>query len=316
MLRITFLFFLLLGVINCSQSGSGFLDATTPVESVTPVPVYQDRQYLFTLGGTVNHYAIGIYDTDGNFLHQISRYRQPSTAAIPRGLVQLDNNTMVFALDTLDRLEIFDFRDFSFNSFFSGGTLTGNVYGMSNDLNNNPLVLESNNIERFDSAGEQTVPVYINTTVGGCTINGARLMVRHENQLYVTSYANNRILIYDLNPTVPTCVASIATAVNPHGILIHSNGSLYFNTAGDDRIYRANLDGSGITAIFNTNLGILNNPATMLELPDGSIIVSSTGTNSIERFDENGTYLGVFIRDVLSLSVTDMGFMVRSELVE
>ncbi len=273
--------------------------------------------YIVTAGGTANHYAVAIYDIEGHFLYQINRYRQPASLGIPRGLLQLDNNNLIIALDNTDRLESFLFDDFSFSSFFSGGTLSGNIYGLAKDNSNNILVIESNAIEKFSSEGAQVTPLYIGTTVGGCTLNGPRLMtVNSDDILFVSSYTNHRILRYDISSSTPSCLSSTATANNPYGVLLHSNSDFYYTTFGDDQIYRANPDGSNAVSIFTTNLTILNNPTAMLELPDGTIIIASSNTHTVERFDEDGNHLGTFIRDAQSMNIQDMTIMTRTEIVE
>ena len=297
----------------CSMKNAEFL--TLPVNPTDLV--YETNSYIITVGATANHNAVAVYDVDGNLIKQIDYYRQPASLGTPRGIVQMDEDNFLIASDTTDRIDNFLWTGFTPSTFFSGGGLAGNIYDIEKDSSNNLLVIETNTIERFDSAGNQKTPIYIAATVGGCTLSGPRTMAIDANDvLYVSSYTNNRILRYDVSGATSTCLNSTATTASPNGLLIHSNGYVYYNTHGDDQIYRANADMSGATAVFTTNTTILNNPSAMIELPDGTILVASTGTNTVEQFDEDGTYIGNFLRDAQSLTIQDMTIFTRVELVE
>ncbi|MCB9027261.1 MAG: hypothetical protein H6625_13150 [Bdellovibrionaceae bacterium] len=307
---------ILIGTSSCSKKEGEFL--TIPLDAGDVVaPVYATNYYVVIASGDTNHYGVSLYNESGQFVNLLKHFRDPSELGAPRGLIQFGNDNLLIALDNTDRIENFNLNTFSNAPFFSGGTLAGNIYDIETDSNNNILVIESNAIERFDSTAAQTTPIYISTTVGSCTLNGPRQMVvNNNNELLVTSYTNGRILHYDISTNTSSCITTTNVAANPYGILVHSNGSVYYNTWSDDQIWRANADGSGGVVVFATNLTILNNPGAMVELPDGTILVASTGTDTIEQFDENGNYIGTFIRDTQSLNVSDIAILSRQELVE
>ncbi|MCB0391010.1 MAG: hypothetical protein KDD58_06960 [Bdellovibrionales bacterium] len=304
---------IVLAIVSCSKKEAEFLTLPVAEEDL----VYQTNYYVAIAGGDTNHRGVALYDEQGNLVDLIKHYRSPTELGTPRGLIQFDNDNLLVALDNTDRIENINLDTFTNSSFFSGGTLSGNIYDIGIDSLQNIYAIESNVVEKFDMLGNQTTPVYINTTVGSCTLNNPRqLVINSSNEMLITSYSNNRILHYDISSTTSSCLTSTVVANNPYGIMVHSNGSIYYNTWSDDQIYRANADGSGGVVVFATNTTILNNPTAMVELPNGNILVASSNTDSVEEFAEDGTYIGTFILDTQSLNITDMVIITREELVE
>lgn len=312
-MSLIFLLSLIGSIVSCSKKEGEFLTLPVAAEDI----VYQTVNYVMISSGDANHRGVALYDETGEFLDVVANFRDPATLGYPRGLLQLGNDNILFALDGTDRLETMVFDSFAFSSFFSGGTLAGNIYDLAKNSSNYIFVIESNGVERFDNTGIQTTPLYMGTTIGGCTLNNPRQMIINANdELLVTSYGNHRILHYDVSTDTPTCLTSTGTVNNPYAILAHSNGDIYYATWSDDQIYRANADGSGGAVIFATNTTILSNPTSIVELPSGNIIVASSATDTVEEFEPDGTYVGTFIRDTQSLNILDMTLITREEIVE
>ena len=300
-------------LVACSKKEGEFLTLPAAGEDIA----YETRHYVVIASGDTNHYGVAWYNDTGELVSLLKNFRSPAGLGMPRGLIQFGNDNLLIALDNTDRIENLNLLDLTTTPFFSGGTLAGNIYDIETDSNNKILVIESNVIERFDSTATQTTPVYINTNLGSCSLNGPRqLVISNTDQLLTTSYSNHRIQHYDISAATPNCLTSTIVANNPYGLLLHSNGSLYYNTWSDDQIWRANADGTNGVVVFATNTTLLNNPTAMVELPDGTLLVASSGTDTVEQFDEDGNLLGTFIRDTQSINITDMAIITRQEVVE
>ncbi len=309
----TFIISLFLGT-SCSKNEAEFL----ALPAVTADAVYETNNYIVISSGDANHRGMAIYDELGNYISQMTNFRDPTKIGYPRGIAQFDNNNILVALDANDRVEMMSLDDYSTTTFYYGTLLNGYIYDLEVDSNSNAYVTESSRIEQFDNTGFNTTPVYINTTVGGCTISNARQMAidKTNNILIAASYSNARILRYDISGSTSSCLNSTATASNPYGVLLHSNGDIYYTTWGNDQIYRANADMSGATVIFATDTSTLNNPTSLVELPDGTILVASSATDTVEQFEADGTHIGTYIRDTQTLNITDIKIITRTELVE
>ncbi|NJL24552.1 MAG: hypothetical protein HC902_04875 [Calothrix sp. SM1_5_4] len=205
----------------------------------------------------------------------------------------------------MDRLARVSLIDHSATDLAVNAGLTGTLYQMAYDpLTQVYMAVEGNTIEGFNRAGTRLGNPFINTTVGACVLATTRgVAVTNDSRLLAVGTGNDRLLVYDVsNPNSPTCVSS-STALNafdPIAVLPHSNGLIYVATQANDRIYSFPSDASGAgTVVWDTNLTYVNNPTALLEMPDGTILVASDGTNSIERITTDGTLVGSgsFIKD-------------------
>lgn len=290
-LKIKIIFFLALS-ISCSPSG----DSTLKV-----------RQQVLIIGsGDANNRGLTMYDLEGNLIAPVSDLRDEGGS--PRGLISFDDESFLVAADGIDAV----YRIF-FNGekqiFHGSNNLSGAIVGLAQGPLGHVYVGESNRIEVFREDGVRLGNLLIPGTVGACTLNGPQNFTTTEDgRLIVATTGNDRILTYNITEDVATCESSVAFGNDPRGTLVHSNGNLYVATSGDDAVSRANLDGSGRTIIYQPGLAELRDPLTLVELPNGDILVSSPTTDSIERITVDGERVGStpFIRDAFSQNIRDM----------
>lgn len=284
--------------ISCGKEQGDFLTIGSENDGNTP--------YLVIAGQDGNHRGVAFYDLDGNF---VSATDFRAELATPRGLFQFDSSSVYLSLDTTD--SIFQVSvDGTKTQFHGSAQFNGGIYGIVVGQNSNVYAVESNRIEVFDSNGVRLTTNLIDTTTGGCTLSNPRGMTLNSlGQLVVVNQGgSDNVLTYDISTTTASCISSVALGNNPYGVLLHSNGSLYISTQGDDRIYRTDQDGSNPVVIWDTDTTLINNPTGLVELPNGDILVASSATDTIERLTESGERVGTtpFIRDTNSLNISDM----------
>ncbi len=255
--------------------------------------------------------AIVMYDIRGNMQRVLHDYGTDGTNS-PRGLVPLSPTDFLISVEGIDHVAHYSLTE-GMTSFIQNSNFTGNIFGAAKHNDYGLFVVETNTIEAFDLVtGERSGNPRIPTTVGLCILNVPRGMTFNQaGQLVVVNTGNDRINVYDVSdPTNPVCVRTNTSlgAVDPITVLAHSDGSLYVGTQGDDRVYRFAGDGSGTGTIVFNNISIINNPSAMAEMPDGSMLVASDGTNSIVNIRTNGTIVTNtnFIQDTFTNSVSDI----------
>ena len=258
--------------------------------------------------GDANHRGITSYNLEGESPTSVLDLR--AFGGTPNGLAQGETSSFLISVDIADSVLQSPFS--SETSFFYGtNLLSGNIF----DIEYGPVmdyyyVVESNNIEVFDSLGLRQDSALIPTNLGSCVLNIPRNMHATEDGfLYVANLNGDRINKYDINDHVATCADSYSLpGLEPTAVIRHSNSLLYFSSRSDDAIYT--LDESDLTLvnIFAPGLTILRDPTALTELPNGDVIVSSSFLDSIERIDASGVRIGTspFIRDVFSLNVRDI----------
>ena len=212
------------------------------------------QQVLVVTSGDGNNRGITTYDLEGNLISHVTDLRDET--GTPRGIAQFDDESFLVSADGIDAI----YRVFynGEKEFFHGSNnLNGAIYGLARGPLDYYYAVESNRIEVFDSEGVRLTASLINTTTGGCTLSNPRLITATDNgTLIVVNNGADRILTYDITTAVATCNTAVGFSNNPYGILVHSNGSLYISTQGDDAVHRANLDGSGAVSIFDPGTAV------------------------------------------------------------
>ncbi len=295
-------------LLGCGDKVYNFAqpENTEETPSVNPTPSPQIE--IIIASGDANHRGISSYSIDGAFNQQIINLRD--FGSTPNGLAVGPENNFLVNTDGADSILKVPYSD-SYEFFYGSALLNGGLYDIEfSSTLDYYYVIESANIEVFDSNGLRVAPARIPTTVGACTLVAPRNMhITGDGLLYVADYTAGRIHKYDITTTTATCLDSFNIAGTlPYAVIKHSNGLLYFTSYADDAVYTYDEGTTTATNIFDPGLSILRDPRGLAELPDGHVIVSSSVTDSIERIDESGIRQGIepFIRDIYSLNITDI----------
>lgn len=252
-----------------------------------------------------------MHDTSGGFLGLLADYSLQNFD--PQGIWPLTGTDFLVAIngtDMIERRNIFGEKV----SDIIDSNFTGNVYGLT-VRNQEVFVIESNTVESFYLNGTRIGNARINATVGSCVLNTPRgITVNSAGYILTVATGNDRINVYDVSDSSSTtCVSTNTTlgAIDPIAIIAHSNGKLYVATQGDDAIYEFAGDGTGSgTKIYQPGVATLNNPTALLEMPDGSILIASDGTNNILQIDTAGNPIAVpFMQNAFTGLVLQMALM-------
>jgi hypothetical protein len=254
--------------------------------------------------------TVVLYDIDGRLVDVVRDYT--FTNDVPRGIAVFDAFNFMILLDGVDRLQKVSLKGLPAADYADPG-LNGGLFQLTYDpMGQRYFGIEGNFIEGFSKAGLRIGNPIINTTVGACVLNIPRgVFATNDSRLLVVGTGNDRLNIYNISTTTPTCVSTNTSigAVDPVAVIQHSNSLIYFADQVNDRVSSLPSDGSGSPAIvWATDLTTINNPTALLEMPDGTMLVASDGTNSIERITIGGVRVGStpFIRDAFSGLVSQM----------
>ncbi len=251
-----------------------------------------------------------MYDLNGRLVDVVADYT--FTNDVPRGIAAFDTFNFMILLDGVDRLQRVSLKGLGPADFADPG-LAGTLFQMTFDpIGRRYYAIEGNFIEGFSREGLRIGNPIINTTVGACVLNVPRgVFATNDGRLLSVGTGNDRLSIYNISTTTPTCVSTNTSlgAFDPFAIIQHSNGLLYYVDQGNDRVNSLPASGVGApTIVWATDLTTINNPTAILELPDGTLLVASDLTNSIERITTDGVRVGStpFIRDAFTGAVSQM----------
>lgn len=270
-------------------------------------------QSILISSGDTNHRGITSYLTNGDFENQIIDLRAFESS--PMGLASGNNQSFLTSTNGADAILDIPYND-TYEFFYGSAVLNGNIY----DIEYGPLldyfyVVESSNIEVFNSAGERLPTAVIPNNLSPCNLGSPRNMhATDDGFLFVADTGNNRIHKFDISNHTATCDDSyLVTGLQPYGVHLHSNGLLYLTSFADDAVYTLNPLTLTLTNIFEPGTSVLNNPTAIAELNDGNLLIASSITDSIELIDPSGVRQGLtpFIQDIYSLNVTDIEVLNR-----
>lgn len=288
---------------SCGKEQGDVLSFASESGSSTNTP------YLVLNGQDGNHRGFAFYTLDGEFVAG-GNFR--AEGATPRGIVPYSPTSVLMSLDTTD--SIYEVGLDGTKTLFHGSAqFSGGIYDLVVGDSGRVYAIENNRIEVFDSRGVRLGSSTIDTTVGSCVLNAPRGMTLNASgQLVVVNQGgSDAVLTYDISGLSATCVSSVAFGDNPYGVLLHSNGSLYITTQGDDQVYRADPDGSNRVAIWSTDTATINNPTGIVELANGDLLIASSATDTVERITVDGVRVGTepFIRDTQTLNIGDLAII-------
>lgn len=261
------------------------------------------------VSGTNTTYSIVAYDTNGTFLGRLADYN--FDGSVPRGLALFGNSSFIVALNGVTRLDKIKL-DRTISTFADNSNLTGAIYDIVKDSSNRYYVINGNKVEMFDSLGVKSpsgATGFVNGATGSCTAlsNPQSLAINSFGHLVVANATGGVINSYTISTGSAACYGSPVTFTTPPlSMISHSNGNLYIGGT-NSQIYSAGSNGSSGTSIYN-NTTIISTPRALLELPDGTILVASNGTSSIERIRTDGSRVGTtsFIKDSFTNGVEAM----------
>lgn len=292
-------------IVGCSGKEGTFFEPPTSTSS-------GGSTFIALASADTNTRSVVLYDIDGTFNSLLASFR--SDIATPRGISLLSTSLLLLSSDNTDRIQQIhlDGVDVGTVELFTTNGLSGAIYdseigGTDGDI----FVLESNNVERYDTSANRIGNPYISGTIGSCVLSNPRSMtITSDDRLIVAnSGGSDEIVVYDVSdPLNPACLSNNAIGNNPYGVVLHSNGNLYITTQTDDQVYEASADGSSPTQITAVTTAVLNNPTSIVELPNGNLAVASSGTDEVWEFDTSGNVVGSqpLIEDPLSLNISDM----------
>ncbi|MGE4131569.1 MAG: hypothetical protein AB7F86_08005 [Bdellovibrionales bacterium] len=305
MRRDGFLFLVMLfclGPTGCQQPGAegffyGVLDS--------------DQKLIIASSGTITGAPLVLsqYNLDGSFEKVL--YDATQENRVLRSMAMVDPFHFLISTDTVDGILKYG-RNEGISTFVANGQLNGNIYNLRRASNGDLFVIETARIESFNSAGDRIGNPRINTPVGSCVLSGTvrGMDVTLNDVVVVASQGNDAINFYDVSdPANTTCLAANTSMgnTNPIAVVAHSDGFVYVATTnGTDSILQFAGDGSGSgTTIYSATTAW--NPTAMIEMPDGSLIVGSDGSNNIIRMDTSGNVLSdPFIQNGFASYVQDM----------
>lgn len=267
--------------------------------------------------------TIAKYDMNGTFLSLVRDYSNSSSDS-PAAIIDYDSTRLLVLIENTAgrRVEYVNKDGSGVTTVFSNTTnLNAVVHSFILDYSNQFLIAKNTGIEKMQYSGNQTVGpaggTYISNPAGACaTTNTLVVDVKaapspYNFVLYAHAAAspNNKVVAIKATGygAAGDCLAATPAAPTtghyPTSLLMHSSGVLFVgygnNTGLIHQIYAFNPTFTSTTADFGSNassaafndLSVLQGISRMIEMPDGSILVSAAGPtmNTIERFTYNST---------------------------
>lgn len=232
------------------------------------------------------------YDSEGKF--QRILYSVNSSSEIIYGLAwDPDNLQILVSVDGADRVTAISAIDGSINDVFISNTnLNGALRSLTRLPNGDVIVLESNNLERFSSAGlRQVSGGFPKSNV--CT-NPSDIDALVSGGFVVSCYGSDRLTIHDdLGATLFTQVSGIGGTTNAYGVIELENGNIaaIWDGSSDTMAIYSNDFSSTLATYSNTSL--MPTPRAIAQHINGNILVGDASTDQLIEIDQDGNFVRV-----------------------
>ncbi|MBY0315496.1 MAG: hypothetical protein K2Q26_08255 [Bdellovibrionales bacterium] len=254
----------------------------------------QSGDILVTNSGTR---AVLVLDALGNYKRVAFNLNNSSETVYGIGWLA-GNEEFAVAVDGADRIVAVNRTDCSSRNLITDGNLTGNIRGLTQLNNGDILVIETNNVERFTSAG-------LRITSGGwpraLQNGGTQLSALPAGGFVHCSLTSDVVRTYnDAGTQIATRASGIAGTTDATGCLVMSNGSIataWSGTTDSIIVYSSNL--ATAQATFS-NPSILGAPGGIAQRADGNLLVVDRIFNYIVELTSEGVYVGVLGQGILS----------------
>ncbi len=205
---------------------------------------------------------------------------------------------LLVAVDGADRIEAVSAAGCTSRVYAANSNLTGNLRGLTQLISGDVLVVESNNIERFDPQGYRVTtgawPKTLQTTGTG--------LHRLQTAGFVhCSTGTDAVRTYsDAGVQVATVASGIAATTDVADCMELQSGNIaavFSGTTDTLRVYDSSL--SSVVSSYS-DLGVLSTPGGIAQRANGNLIVIDRVLNYLVEVTEQGEFVGILGDSVLS----------------
>ena len=116
------------------------------------------------------------------------------------------------------------------------------------------------------------------------------------HNVWVASMAKGVLSQYHATSGVWVATSDPGVLQQPHDIVIRPDGHILVSSGADNRVVELDADGAYLGDLVAAGLGGIVDPAGMLLTSQGTLLVASTGTDSVLEYDaDTGAALGEFV---------------------
>lgn len=280
-----------ISLLGCDSSQEGYLAPEASVAALYGSIVIANQ-------GTK---TVSLLTKDGKWIKDLLRLDASSTD-IPYGLA-LDNEgyvmVVVDGVDRVVRAPLISGHGNESSNFIINSLLNGNLRGITQLSGGDYLVVESNNLERFDTAGTRI-------TTGGwpraLQTAGSGVAALPSGGFIQCSTGTDVVRAYtDAGVQTATASSGIAGTTDVIGCEVGPNGEVGVAFSGTTDTIRVYTNSTLSTVAYSySNSSILSNPRDIAFTPEGNLLAVDGTSNLIVEIDPSGNFVRTITTAVLS----------------
>ncbi len=242
--------------------------------------------------------SILLLDPDG--FYKALLFNADNTSESPGGVTyNTDTNEVVFVVDGADRLAAVSLTDLTYRNVVTSTLLSGVLRGITQLINGDYLIIESNVIERYTADG---FPAGSPWPRSGLQTNPNGISARAAGGFVMCSYGTDVVRTYDDSGTqIATASSGIAGTTDAYACTELSNGNIAVAWSGTtDTIQIRSPDLSTVIASYS-NTSILGDPEGIAEDNDGNLLITDGTFHHIVVIDSSANFVTIKANSVLNL---------------
>lgn len=273
------------GVISCTPEKENEVEPTSQCISSGDIVVSNSASDV-----------VLVLDSSGNYKN--IAFNVSNIAESVYGLAWSLSGELLVAVDGADRIVAVNPADCSSRTFIADANLTGNLRGITQLTGGDVLVVETSNVERFNSLG-------LRITTGGWP-RALQATATDVNKLSNGGFVHcstgaDVIRTYDAAGTqVSTVSSGIVTTTDASGCIELSNGNIaavWSGTTDTVRIYSSDLT---TTVASYSDVSLLSTPGSIAQRSNGNLLIVDRVLHYIVEITSAGTFVNVIGDGVLN----------------
>jgi hypothetical protein len=285
-----------IGLARCAPEGGVFLNSTLNASSSST----DYSGYVVVSNATTR--SVVLLDSTLTYVRDLAVF---PTGTTPRGVGVFSGNTIMISIDTVDRVATVDISvgSSSLSHVIIDSNLSGTINGVTRISGGDILVIETNNVERYNSSGTRQTLVNGVAWPQSLGNTGTEIAATPSGGFVFCSTGADRVQTYTSDAVLigDPGASGIAGTTDASACAAGSDGRIavaWHGTTDTIRVYSG--ESMGTLSFSYSDTVQLGNPTAMAFRPNGNLLVIDGTSNTVVELSTSGSVVATYTSSAIS----------------
>jgi hypothetical protein len=287
---------IVIALARCAPEGGVFLNSSLNASSSTT----DYSGYVVVSNATTR--SVVLLDSNLSYVRDLAVFPSGTT---PVGVGLFSGNTIMISVDTVDRVATVDISEgsSSLSHVIIDSNLSGNIAGVTRLSGGDILVIETNNIERYNSSGTRQTLVNAVAWPQSLGNTGTSIEATISGGFVFCSTGADRVQTYTSDATLigDPGASGIGGTTNAQACAASSDGRIavaWNGTTDTIRVYTG--EDMGTLSFSYSDTVQLGNPTAMAFRPNGNLLIIDGTSNTVVELSTSGSVVATYTSSAIS----------------